>query len=125
MSFIYFLFGLSFQAASQFIEKNGHLTQVEEDVMLALISYITGKVLAYAAVPVWSVVLIEECLDVFTYILFTLLSLINGLVNLLFDICLHVGVHFADNPGDVSFSHFDFKNIFKFIINLKNEEIKL
>ena len=37
---------------SKLVEQNGHLTNVEEDVMLAGVRYIAGKVLADNTVPV-------------------------------------------------------------------------
>ena len=45
---------------SEFVEKNGHLSYVEEDVVLASVRYIGGKVLSYNAVPVGGVLLVEE-----------------------------------------------------------------
>ena len=37
---------------SEFVEKNCHLSYVEEDIVLASIRYIGGKVLSHHAVPV-------------------------------------------------------------------------
>ena len=49
--------------SSQLVEDDGHLTYVEEYIMLALVGYEAGEVLSDAAVPVGSVVLVEELLD--------------------------------------------------------------
>lgn len=50
---------------SEFVEENSHLTDVEEDVVLAGIGNVRGEVLANDAVPVGRVLLVKEALDVF------------------------------------------------------------
>ena len=39
--------------SSKLIEQNGQLTDVEEDVMLACVGHIRGKMLADYTMPVW------------------------------------------------------------------------
>ena len=73
--------------------------------MLALISYITGKVFADAAVPVWTIGPVEELFDGLANVLL-LICFIDGLVDLLFNMVFHFLVHFADDPLDITFSHF-------------------
>ena len=90
------LVGIS-MLVSQFIEEDGHLTDVEENIMFALVSYITSEVLSDAAVPVWSVFVIKELFDELANVLLSLL-LVHSLVNKTLDIVLHVWIHFTDNP---------------------------
>jgi hypothetical protein len=62
-------------------------------------------VLADDAVPVGRVLLVEEGLDELGNFLLGLL-LIDGSVDLLLNIVLHVLVHLADYPGNVTLCHF-------------------
>ena len=89
---------------SQLVEQDCHLSNVEENVMFALVGYVTRKVLSHTAMPVWSIVTVEELLDALADILLGL-AIVNSVVNLLFDIILHVLIHFTNDPGDASFSH--------------------
>ena len=73
--------------------------------MLAGVCHIRGEVLADDAVPVGRVLLVEEGLDELGNFLLGLL-LIDGSVDLLLNIVLHVLVHLADYPGNVTLSHF-------------------
>ena len=91
------------------------MTDVEEDVVLACVGYITGKMLADNAVPVGSVLAVEVLLDELGDLLFGV-RFIEGEVNLLLNVLFHVNSHFTDDPLDVSLSHFYFK-FFEFIIN--------
>ena len=50
---------------SKLVEENSHLTDVEEDVVLACIGNVRGEVLAHHTMPVGGVLLVEEALDVF------------------------------------------------------------
>jgi len=68
--------------------------------MLALVSYITGEVLSYTAMPVGAVCLIEELFDEFTYIFLCVTLLIHGLVNETLYVGLHLLIHFAYYPFD-------------------------
>ena len=90
--------------SSQLIQQDCHLTQVEENVMFALVTYKAREMLAHAAVPVWSVFAVEKLLDELTDVLF-LLELVDSLVHLRLHISLHVLIHFADDPVHVSFRH--------------------
>ena len=74
------------------------MTNVEKHIVLRLIGYIAGKMLANTTVPIWSIFAIKELLDELTDFFFCFF-LINGLVDLLFNIAFHFSVHFAYNPG--------------------------
>ena len=90
---------------SEFVEQDCHLTYVEEDVVLACIRYIGGKVLTNYAVPVWGVLFIEETLYVFRDLLFSFF-LIYCTIHLLLHVVLHVLIHFTDHPGHITLCHF-------------------
>lgn len=90
---------------SEFVEEDGHLSNVKEDVVLARIRYIGSKVLTYYTVPVGRIFFIEKGFNVFRDFFFSLF-LINCSVYLLLYIVFHVLVHFADYPSDISFCHF-------------------
>ena len=60
--------------------------------------------LAYHAVPVGRVLLVEEVLNELGDLLLGLF-LIDGAVDLLLHIVLHVLVHLAHNPSDVTLCH--------------------
>ena len=53
-------YSVSLEAArSQLVEEDGHLTNVEEDVVLASVRYIAGEVFADDAVPVRRILRVE------------------------------------------------------------------
>ena len=89
---------------SELVKQDGHLTDIEEYVVLTLISYITREVLSNATVPVGSVIRVEELLHELTNV-GLLFELIHGVINLHFNITLHVWVHLLDHKLDNSFSH--------------------
>ena len=74
--------------------------------MLALVSYITGKVFSDTTVPVRAVCLVEELFDELTDIALRVTLLIHGLVDQALDVFLHFIVHFADDPLDTTLRHF-------------------
>ena len=78
------------------------LTNLTEDVIFALIRYEGGKVLSHDAVPVWSVVLVKEGLDVFCDVLL-LVRIIHYVVHLLDEVSLHLLANLLHDPADVSF----------------------
>ena len=82
--------------------------------MFALVSYITGEVLSYAAMPVRTVSLVEELLDDLSLLFFCFL-LINGFVDHLFDVVFHLLVHLANDPVHTSLRH-ALKKKFKLLI---------
>ena len=61
--------------------------------------------LADHTVPVGGVFLVKEILDELRDLLLSLF-LIDGTVDLLFNIILHVLVHLADDPSNVTLCHF-------------------
>ena len=78
------------------------LTNLAEDVIFALVRYEGGEVLSDDTVPVWSVVFIEESLDMLSNGLL-LVSLIHDFIYLGHEVFLHVVSNFLDNPANVSF----------------------
>ena len=86
------------------------MTNVEEDVVLARVSYIAREVLAHDAVPVGRVLLVEVLLDELGDLLLVAVVLVYGHVHLFLDVRLHVRGHLANDPVDVSFgTHIIFK----------------
>ena len=83
------------------------LTNLTEDVIFALIRYEGGKVLSHDAVPVWSVVLVKEGLDVLCDSLL-LIGLVHDFIYLSYEVFLLVVTNLLDNPSNVSLcgSHF-------------------
>ena len=79
------------------------LTNLAEDVIFALIRYEGREMLSNNAVPVWSIVLIEESLDVLSNSLL-LVSFIHDFIYLGHEVFLHVVTNFLDNPANVSLS---------------------
>ena len=90
---------------SEFVKQDSHLSDVEENVMLARVGHVRGEVLAHYTVPVRRVLHVKELLNRFCDLFFCV-GFVNSGVNLLLDVLLHVGRHFADYPLDVSFCHF-------------------
>ena len=56
-------------SSSQFVEEDGHLSNVAENVVFALVSYVAGKVFADDAVPVGRILLVKEAFDIFGNVL--------------------------------------------------------
>ncbi|TNV76624.1 hypothetical protein FGO68_gene4135 [Halteria grandinella] len=90
---------------SQFVEEDGKLTDVEENVVLARVGYERGEVLSDDTVPVGRVLFVEEGLEIFGDFLLSLF-LIDSAVNLLLDVVFHVLVHLADHPCHIALCHF-------------------
>ncbi len=61
--------------------------------------------LAHDTVPVWRVFVVKESFDVLRDFLFSLL-LVNGPIDLLLHVVLHLGFHLADDPSYIALSHF-------------------
>ena len=57
-----------------------------------------------AAVPVWSVLLVEELLDIFRDLFLSFFG-VDGFVYLLLDVVLHILVHLADYPLHITLGH--------------------
>ena len=106
-------------ASSEFIQEDCHLTDIEENVVLACISNVWCKMLAYYTMPVWWILLIKETLNVFRNFLLSFF-IIDSTIDLLLYIVFHVLVHLADHPGNIALSHL--LNIFSVIkvINYKS-----
>jgi len=79
------------------------LTNLAEDVIFALIRYIGSEVLSYDTVPVWSVVLVKEGLDVLSNWLL-LVCLIHDFIYLCNEVFLLLVADLLDHPTNVSFS---------------------
>ena len=73
--------------------------------MFALISYKTGEVLAYAAMPVRAVCLVKELFDFVADHLFCV-CFIDCLVDLLLNVVFHFLVHFANDPFNITLRHY-------------------
>ena len=96
----------SIKPISEFVEKNGELSNVEEDVMLRLVRNKGGKVFAHNTMPIGRVLFVEKSFDEFADFLFGFLR-VDSSVDLLLDVVLHLLLHLADNPRYVTFCHFD------------------
>ncbi len=50
---------------SKFVEKDSHLPNIEENVVLACIGNVRSEMLAYYTMPVGRVLLVKEALNIF------------------------------------------------------------
>ena len=70
--------------------------------------------LAYTAVPVWSISEVKELLVKLADVSLRVPLLVHGFVYETFHIIFHFLVHFTDNPLDATLRHF------KLVLSLKN-----
>ena len=84
------------------------MTNVEENVMLRGVSYIARKMLSNDAVPVGRILFVKEFLDALGNELLITVKLINGQVDLLLHVLLHVVGHLANDPCYITLRHFLF-----------------
>ena len=93
---------------SELVQQDGHLTNVEENVMLRGVSYIARKMFSNHAVPVGRILFVKEFLDALGNELLITVKLINGQVDLLLHVLLHVVGHLANDPCYITLRHFLF-----------------